>query len=100
MRTATERLLALRSRTAVFARPAGVDLERDGVSVLRGLLHGLAAARAEHRLRWIVPDAAQHERALFEVLSEGVPAAESWGVEIEVDRVDNDEVELQRAESA
>ncbi len=90
MRTATQRLLALRSRSAALACPGGVDFDHDGVYLLRGLIHGLAAAESPAVLNLVLPDGARREKALLAALSDVVPSAEGWGISVDVGWVEAD----------
>jgi hypothetical protein len=84
MRTVTQRLLTLRSSSAVLACPGSIDFEVDGVSLLRGIVHGLAAAEAPAVLKLVLADGLRREKTLLSALSEVVPGAQSWGIAVDV----------------
>jgi len=67
------------------------------VSLLRGLVHGLAETQTDLGLHVILPDGARKERALLSALSEVVPGAHSWGVSLNVSWVDIDGEEMRSA---
>jgi hypothetical protein len=84
MRAATQRLLSLRSRSAGLACPGSVDFELDAVSLLQGLVHGLAAAPSPSTLSLVVSAGEGREKSLLSVLSEIVPTAQSWGISVDL----------------
>ena len=94
MRSAAGKLLMMRSPAALLALPGAIDFADDAVSLLRGLVHGLAENQSDLGLHIILPDGAQKERALLSALGEVVPGAHSWGVSLNVSWVDIDGDEL------
>ncbi|HTO70619.1 MAG TPA: M17 family peptidase N-terminal domain-containing protein [Myxococcota bacterium] len=94
MRTAAAKLLMMRSPAALLACPGAVDFAEDAVSLLRGLVHGLAETQSDLGLHVILPDGGRKERALLSALGEVVPGAHSWGVSLHVNWVDVDGEEL------
>jgi Cytosol aminopeptidase family, N-terminal domain len=94
MRSAAGKLLMMRSPAALLALPGAIDFAEDAVSLLRGLVHGLAENQSDLGLHVILPDGARKERALLSALSEVVPGAHSWGVSLNVSWVDIDGDEL------
>ena len=88
MRSAAGKLLMMRSPAALLACPGAIDFADDAVSLLRGLVHGLAENQSDLGLHIILPDGARKERALLTALSEVVPGAHSWGVSLNVSWVD------------
>ncbi len=94
MRTAAGKLLMMRSPAALLACPGAIDFAEDAVSLLRGLVHGLAENQSDLGLHIILPDGARKERALLSALGEVVPGAHSWGVSLNVSWVDIDGDEL------
>jgi hypothetical protein len=94
MRSAAGKLLMMRSPAALLALPGAIDFAADAVSLLRGLVHGLAENQSDLGLHVILPDGAAKERALLSALGEVVPGAHSWGVSLNVSWVDIDGDEL------
>jgi hypothetical protein len=94
MRSAAGKLLMMRSPAALLACPGAIDFAEDAVSLLRGLVHGLAENQSDLGLHVILPDGASKERALLSALGEVVPGAHSWGVSLNVSWVDIDGDEL------
>jgi len=94
MRSAAGKLLMMRSPAALLALPGAIDFAEDAVSLLRGLVHGLAEHQSDLGLHVILPDGAAKERALLSALGEVVPGAHSWGVSLNVSWVDIDGDEL------
>jgi hypothetical protein len=94
MRSAAGKLLMMRSPAALLALPGAIDFAQDAVSLLRGLVHGLAENQSDLGLHIILPDGASKERALLSALGEVVPGAHSWGVSLNVSWVDIDGDEL------
>ena len=94
MRSAAGKLLMMRSPAALLALPGAIDFAHDAVSLLRGLVHGLAENQTEFGLHIILPDGQRKERALLSALGEVVPGAHSWGVSLNVSWVDIDGDEL------
>jgi hypothetical protein len=84
----------MRSPAALLACPGAIDFAEDAVSLLRGLVHGLAENQSDLGLHVILPDGASKERALLSALGEVVPGAHSWGVSLNVSWVDIDGDEL------
>jgi hypothetical protein len=84
MRVAADRLLSLRSPAALLAWPGSIDFEADASSLLRGLVHGLQTAPEDSLLHVILPSAEQSEKALLAALSDVVPGAHGWGIDIDV----------------
>ena len=84
MRVAADRLLALRSPAALLAWPGSIDFEADASSLLRGLVHGLQTAPEDSVLHVILPSAEQSEKALLAALSDVVPGAHGWGIDVDV----------------
>jgi hypothetical protein len=84
MRVAADRLLSLRSPAALLACPGSIDFEADSGSLLRGLVHGLQSAPEDSLLQVVLPSAEQTEKALLAALSEVVPGAQGWGIDIDV----------------
>jgi hypothetical protein len=97
MRSAAAKLLMMRSPAALLACPGAIDFADDAVSLLRGLVHGLAETQTDLGLHVILPDGARKERALLSALSEVVPGAHSWGVSLNVSWVDIDGEEMRSA---
>lgn len=94
MRSAAGKLLMMRSPAALLALPGAIDFAEDAVSLLRGLVHGLAENQSDLGLHVILPDGGRKERALLSALGEVVPGAHSWGVSLNVSWVDIDGDEL------
>lgn len=94
MRSAAGKLLMMRSPAALLALPGAIDFADDAVSLLRGLVHGLAENQSDLGLHIILPDGASKERALLSALGEVVPGAHSWGVSLNVSWVDVEGDEL------
>jgi len=94
MRSAAAKLLMMRSPVALLACPGSIDFCDEAVSLLRGLVHGLAESQSEDGLHIVLPAGASKERALVAALSEVVPGAHSWGVALHVSWVDVDGEEL------
>ena len=67
-----------------------IDFCEDVIPLLRGLVHGLAENQTESDLHLVLPSGASKERALVAALSEVVPGAHSWGIEVHVSWVDVD----------
>jgi hypothetical protein len=88
MRAVAEKLVALRSSAGLLAWPGSIDFEGDAVSLLRGLVHGLQGAPEDAVLHVILPSADRCEKALLAALSEVVPGAQSWGIEVDVSWVE------------
>jgi hypothetical protein len=84
MRVVADRLLSLRSRSALLAWPGSIDFEADAANLLRGLVHGLQAAPEGSVLHVILPSAEQAEKALLAALSDVVPGAHAWGIDVDV----------------
>ena len=84
MRVAADRLLSLRCPAALLAWPGSIDFAADASSLLRGLVHGLQTAPEDSVLHVILPSAEQAEKALLAALSDVVPGAHGWGIEVEV----------------
>ena len=84
MRLAADRLLSLRSPAALLAWPGSIDFEADASSLVRGLVHGLQTAPEDSLLHVILPSAEQSEKALIAALSDVVPGAHDWGIEVDV----------------
>jgi len=97
MRSAAAKLLMMRSPAALLACPGAIDFADDAVSLLRGLVNGLAETQTDLGLHVILPDGARKERALLSALSEVVPGAHSWGVSLNVSWVDIDGEEMRSA---
>lgn len=94
MRSAAAKLLMMRSPVALLACPGSIEFCEDVVPLLRGLVHGLAENQTDDALHLILPGGASKERALVAALSEVVPGAHSWGIEVHVSWVDVDGEEL------
>ncbi len=94
MRSAAAKLLMMRSPVALLACPGSIEFCEEVVPLLRGLVHGLAENQTEDGLHLILPGGASKERALVAALSEVVPGAHSWGIEVHVSWVDVDGEEL------
>ena len=94
MRSAAAKLLMMRSPVALLACPGSIDFCDEVVSLLRGLVHGLAESQSEDGLHIVLPAGASKERALVAALAEVVPGAHSWGVALHVSWVDVDGEEL------
>ena len=94
MRSAAAKLLMMRSPVALLACPGSIDFCDEVVSLLRGLVHGLAESQSEDGLHIVLPAGASKEKALVAALSEVVPGAHSWGVALHVSWVDVDGEEL------
>ena len=88
MRAAADKLLALRSPSAMLAWPGSVDFSTDAVSLLRGMVHSLQNASEDAVLHVILPSAEPCEKALLSALSEVVPGAHSWGIEVDVNWIE------------
>ena len=83
-RTAVQRLVALKSRSAALACPGRLDFELDAASLLHGVVHGLATAPAPTSLHLVLTDGQSREKALLAALAEVVPGAQSWGISVDV----------------
>ena len=94
MRSAAAKLLMMRSPVTLLACPGSIDFCEEAVPLLRGLVHGLAENQSEDGLHLVLPGGASKERALVAALSEVVPGAHSWGIEVHVSWVDVDGEEL------
>jgi len=94
MRSAAAKLLMMKSPVALLACPGSIDFCEDVIPLLRGLVHGLAENQTESDLHLVLPGGASKERALVAALSEVVPGAHSWGIEVHVSWVDVDGEEL------
>ncbi len=88
MRAAAEKLVALQSPAGLLAWPGGVDFAADATCLLRGMVHGLQTAPEDAVLHVILPSAEACEKPLLAALSEVVPAAHGWGIEVDVNWVD------------
>ncbi len=93
MRAAAGKLLALQCGRALLACPGGIDLQAEAVSVLRGIVHGLAEAPADSTLSLVLPNGGRCEKALLSALADVVPGAHSWGVSVDLSWADADDVE-------
>ncbi|MEX2207586.1 MAG: M17 family peptidase N-terminal domain-containing protein [Myxococcota bacterium] len=94
MRSAAAKLLMMKSPVALLACPGSIDFCEDVIPLLRGLVHGLAENQSESGLHLVLPGGAAKERALVAALSEVVPGAHSWGIEVHVSWIDVDGEEL------
>ena len=94
MRSAAAKLLMMRCPVALLACPGSIDFCEEVVPMLRGLVHGLAENQTEEGLHLVLPGGASKERALVAALSEVVPGAHSWGIEVHLSWVDVDGEEL------
>lgn len=84
MGEAARRLRDLRTRSALLALPAGLDLERSAEHLLRGLILGLAEGGWRSPFRLVIPDAEDRARSLEAVMASLQPEAHARGVPLEV----------------
>ena len=89
MRGAADRLISLRSGSALLAGSGSVDYDLDAYSLLRGLTHSLHAAPEPAQLRIILPRAETREAALRAGLAELAPSTRELGIKVEVRRIQN-----------
>ncbi len=91
MRIAATKLLALQSGTALLACPGSIDFENEAVSVLRGIVSGMAEAPGGADLNLVLPNGQRFEKPLLSALADVVPGAHGWGVSVDLSWAQVDE---------